>query len=222
MFKTIEAIAGKNYPVQTAFLCDGRLNGDWANVRQHCLIQFMASEVLADYLGLDAESKRRLASVAIAHDWRKRLDRCPADFNDLDGLWIKTVDETASRVLDQELMGALTPWFLVRVLEGKATFLQLIQFYIDDIAKGGEVVRFDERIDEVSARNPDPEPAVREALGRPYWDVEREVGHRVEAMLFRILDARNILVEHQEQIPKLILQEIHRRLEDGETTAKAE
>jgi hypothetical protein len=78
---------------------------------------------------------------------------------------------------------------------------------------GGKLVSFDERIDEVAARNPDPEPEVAKKLGRPYWDVEREVGRRVETMLFAIIRARHVLLglKRQEDIPYMIMSEIERR-----------
>jgi len=129
--------------------------------------------------------------VAACHDWEKRLQKKPADF---------TADEKADAQAlcrlanpDLVLMGALCPRFLLEVVAGRATFLQLIQFLIDDMTMGDKFVSFNERINEVSKRNPNPEPEVQEALGRPYWNVEREVGHDVERVVYAIFKARRII-----------------------------
>lgn len=211
MFDKIESLISGKYPAEYCLLTHGgKLDGDWSNVRRHCLIQAVAAEVLADFLGLDEVSKRKLASVAVAHDWRKRLDIVPSDFTEHEKRnVVKLLSEAR---LDEDLMNALNPQFLLRVHNTNATFLELVQFYLDDIALNDCIVPFDQRIAEVEKRKPNPDPAVEKLLRRPYWDVEREVGHQVERMLFEILRARRVQITNADDIPKLILAEIVRRL----------
>jgi hypothetical protein len=211
VFEKLQAVMTERYPVEVQLLLDGgKLVEDWANVARHCLIQAMAAEVIADLLGLDAQIKRRLASVALVHDWRKRLDLRPHDFSEAE---IRGVAELEGEVKpDEDLMNATTAGFLVRVLNGEATFLELIQFYLDDITKNDTIVPFEERIADSAARTPVPDADVSSKLPRPFWDVERDVGHQVERMLFAILKARQIEIENPPEIPGLILAEISKRI----------
>jgi len=189
--EAIERYVERAFPSQYGLVISGgKLIGDWGNVARHCFVQTVAAEEMADLLGLSHQEKLLLASVAACHDWEKRLQRKSTDFTDEEKKDAQVLFQAAHP--DAMLMGALTPYFLLKVLAGEASFLQLIQFLIDDMAKGDEFVSFDERIDEVSARNPNPEPEVQEELGRPYWDVEREIGHGVEKMVYAILNARHI------------------------------
>ena len=210
-FRKLQALMTKRYPAEVRLLLDGgKLVRRWANVRRHCLIQAMAAEVMADLLGLEEQIKRRLASVAVAHDWKKRLDLCPSDFSKDENDRAIELERKAN--LDKELMDALTPQFLLRVRNRKAMFLQLVQFYLDDITQNDQIVPFDDRVAEAEKRIPDPEPAVTGKLNQRYWDVEREVGHQVERMLFEILKARHVPVASAKKIPELILAEIKQRI----------
>lgn len=211
MFDQLQALMSKRYPSEVRLLIEGgQLVDNWTNVARHCLIQAMAAEVISDLLGLDEQAKRKLASVAVAHDWRKRLDKCP------DAFPTEEVERAAklavSANLDKTLMDALTPCFLLRVLSGQATFLELVQFYIDDITLNDKIVLFEDRIAEVERRNPDPEPLVSKQLSKPYWDVEREIGHRIEDMLFWIMNARYVKIGCAAEIPALIMAEIKKRV----------
>jgi hypothetical protein len=219
MFEKLQVALTAKYPNEVRLLIEGgKLTGEWANVTRHCLIQAAAAEVMADLLGIDEQAKRKLASVAVAHDWKKRLERQPRDFSPDDRARANSLSKSAS--LDAVLTSALTPSFLPKALAGEATFLQLVQFYIDDITLNDEIVPLDTRVTEVEGRNPDPDPAVTKVLGRPYWQVERELGHQVERMLFEILRARHVDVALACDIPALVMSEIRRRTTtatDGES-----
>lgn len=187
----IERYVAENYHREHILVVSGgKLTGDWGNVARHCFLQAVAAEEMADLLGLPPNDKLMLASVAACHDWEKRLQKKPSDFSPADKEFAQRLFKIANP--NPVLMGALTPRFLIDVNTGKATFLQLVQFLIDDMAKGDEFVSIDERIDEVSARNPNPEPEVQEELGRHYWNVEREVGHNIEKMVYFIFMARRV------------------------------
>jgi hypothetical protein len=220
MFYDLQNALATKYPSEVRLLLQGgKLTGDWANVARHCLIQAAAAEVMADLLGIDEQAKRRLVSTAAAHDWKKRLERQPEDFS------LEERDRATSFLeianLDAALMAATTPPFLLQADAGRATFLQLLQFYIDDIAQNDEIVPIDTRIDEAERRNPNPDPTISEQLGRPYWEVERQLGHQVERMLFEILRARRVDVQRASDIPALVMAEIRRRWQPQATSGAA-
>ena len=210
MFKKLQELMANRYPAEVRLLLQGgKLVEDWANVARHCLIQAMAAEVIADFLGFEEQTKRRLASVALVHDWRKRLEIRPMDFTDEE---IAQADELlAAAKPDAVLMRATTTEFLLCVQNGEATFLELIQFYLDDITKHDQIVPFEERVADAAARTPNPDQAIAAKLQRPFWEVELDVGHRIERMLFEILRARHVHIESPKLIPELILTEINRR-----------
>jgi len=174
----------------------------WGNVARHCFVQASATEEMATLLRLGAHELTRLARTAASHDWRKRLEKCRSDFTDEE---IDRADRLcAEGGPDTELMRALNPYFLPIFFSGAATMLQMVQFYIDDITRDDEIVRFEDRIADNEERDPNPEPEVDRILGRPYWDAERVVGHAVESLLFSILKGFDVKLARPQDIPVLI------------------
>ena len=197
------------YPAQYQLvIAGGKLTGDWGNVAGHCFVQAVASEIIGELLGLDRRSIARLTTTAACHDWKKRLERKPSDFTESEKTEAERLLEIAAP--DGELMKALNPWFLPKVINGEATFLQLVQFLIDDMTRNDEFVTFDERVDEASTRNPNPEPEVDKLLGRPYWEAERMIGHRVEAMVCAIFSARCQMIPE----PKVLVRYVNAMLNE--------
>lgn len=213
----IDALQPK-YEPQIRFLLEGGKlyeEDGWGNVVGHCLIQAVAMEALGEILDLHPRYTRVMAEVAAAHNGLKRFDRRPDDFTDEEK---KRVVELEGQALPTdshwEQMDALNPRFHLLVKNGKATLKQKLQFYVDDIAspEGDKLIPFDERIDEVSARNPNPEPEVEQELGRPYWEAERELGHKVERELWEMLREKGVFLAKPQDIPEFLNLEIERRL----------
>lgn len=206
------------YPNQIRFLLEGgklREEDGWDNVVGHCLNQAAAMEVLGELLDLHPRYTRVMAEVAAAHDGLKRFDRRPDDFTDEEKKRaIELQGEALPTKLHWELMDALNPHFHLLVKRGKAGLKQKLQFYVDDIASpdGDKLILFDERIAEVSARNPDPEPEVEKELGRPYWEAERDLGHEVERELWHLLRTKGVPIAKTRDIPEFLNLEIERRL----------
>ncbi len=195
------------YPEQYACVIKGgKLVGGWQNVANHCFVQAVAIEILGEALGLHHPDVWQLARVAACHDWAKRLQKKPDDFTSIEKERAPMLFQQASVYPD--LMAALDPAFLLRVYEGKATFLELVQFLVDDMTMGEEIVPLDQRIDEASARNPNPAPEVQKQLGRPFWDAERQVGREVEAVVYALLKVRR---QPYESIAKLINGKLNER-----------
>ena len=179
----------------------------WRNVIEHQAVQLRVVRIMSDLLGLSLEDKRALETVALVHDWGKRIDKKPEDF----------IERDRSRALemlnkvnpDEQLMEATGPGFIVLAINNskRLSFLQYLQFYLDDICSGSEIVPFDKRINEVelsrSDLNTDPDLTNRLG-GNKYWDMERMVGHRVEQMIFDRLIERGVVIEDPSEIPALI------------------
>jgi hypothetical protein len=105
--------------------------------------------------------------------------------------------------------------FLEKALVKKeSTFLERLQFYLDDITKGSEIVPFNERIDEVESRRQDlnNDADLTACLGGRYWDKERELGHLVEEEIFNLLK-KDVVINSPADIPNLILEEINKQIE---------
>ncbi len=184
----------------------------WRNADEHQITQLFGAKILGELMGLSEDERIKFEKVALVHDWRKRLDKWeknkesnPNEFTQED---IERAEVILRRVNpDEKLMAATGPDFLEKVLYGEVSVVELLQFYLDDITKGNEIVRFDERIDEVSKRKGNLNDSVEltERLGgRKYWNVEREVGHEVEKMIFNRLIERGIEIDSPEEIPALI------------------
>ncbi|OGZ69673.1 MAG: hypothetical protein A3D35_00225 [Candidatus Staskawiczbacteria bacterium RIFCSPHIGHO2_02_FULL_34_9] len=191
MKDSIRRYVQETYPDQYACLVAGKLVGDWENAANHCIIQPVAIEYLMYSMGFDPTITRQLAKAATCHDWDKRLQKRPSDFTTAEIFCAQQAFALAE--VNPGLMAATTPLFLVRFQQGNATLLEMIQFLVDDMTMGEEIVHFDLRIDEVSVRNPHPNDEIEKQLGRPYWTVEREVCNAIDCMLRSILGSKGII-----------------------------
>lgn len=182
----IEQYIKDTYPAQYKLVVEGgKLVDGWSNVAEHCFVQAAVTESLCELLKVDAGTTDRLVRVAACHDWDKRLEKKPNDFSEEEKQLAARLFAEAE--VEIALLRATGPMFLLRVKnnENEVDPLELIQFYIDDITLY-QVVLFDERIDDVEARNPRPDCSemtadeLEQGLGCRYWEAEREFGHKVE------------------------------------------
>ena len=161
--------------------------GDWDNVLRHQLVQFAAAEILGEWLGFVLYLIINLSFKPDSYD----LQEANSDYfsnpeGDLieDGVW------------------------KYNVLEEK------IQYYLDDIVAGQNIVPFKERIAEVESRRQDlneDDELTRKLGGRKYWDAEREVGILIEKELFERLLAQGIDVSAPELIPVTLRIELEKK-----------
>lgn len=202
------------YPKQVALLDAGKLfDADgWGNIRRHCLVQAAAIEVLGDFLQLPAHDVGLMAEVAACHDYRKRADKRPGDFNDAELSQLDVLFAEADLRLN--LLNSTNPSFIPRFVCEDTTVWERIQFIVDDMTgPDGTIVSFDQRVDEVSRRNPDPEPEIREQLGRSYWDVEREVGHLILTDIFVRLRQKGENIRYPSELSEFLNAGIAARIE---------
>lgn len=187
----------------------------WRNVVEHQTTQLFGAIALGELLNLSADDRKNIQTVALVHDWEKRWDKLHENPSFVE---TEKITEYLCRVNpDPQLMKATGPEFLVRVLAGESSYLELLQFYLDDITKGNQIVKFDERIDEVEKRrqdlNQDKELTARLG-GRKYWEVEREIGHEVERLIDERLRARGIILNSPDEIPGLIRIKMQEKLNE--------
>ncbi len=182
----------------------------WENVAEHCLVEAGAHLVFAPICGYDEEGALLLARTALCHNLKKRAEKRPDEFSEEELLHAEQLLSAAepSWSMVEEI---LNPKFLVTFVTEEVTMMERLLFIVDDMARDGDIVSFDDRIDEVSARNPDPEPAIREQLGRPYWDVERQVGQIILTGLLVELRAKGFKVATMNDIPRLINAEMNKK-----------
>lgn len=207
-------IAFSHLPEMRLLFRGGKLwkKDEWRNVVEHSLVQIVAADVFSDVLGLPEEDRKRLIKVAACHDWDKRLRRAPKDFTEEERAKAQSFLDAVKP--DEDLMEATDVDFLVKYKQGRATFLEKLQCYMDNTTMGSEIVPFDVRVDEVAARREDmdEDEALTKKLGGRHWDVEREVGHKVEREIFELLQAKNIDIGSPEQIPEFIRKKIEEKI----------
>lgn len=179
------------YPRQYELVINGgKLVDDWANVADHCFAQAVAVEELALALGLSNYDRIFLVKRASCHDWKKRLEKCPQDFTERERM--QAAELLKDAVSNHDAFKPNSPEFLLDAVSGKADFLSLIQFLIDDMTMGDKIVPCFVRINEVSQRQPNPAPEVEKQLGMPYWEAERNIARAIEHVVYAILIARRI------------------------------
>lgn len=202
-----EQLAFKYLPEMRLLFRGGKLTkaDKWRNVAEHSLVQVAAIEALAESIGLAAEDKEKLCKAAACHDWDKRLEKQPDYFTEEERRLAREFLQTANP--DQTLMEATKMEWLPRVvMEKKASLLEKLQFYIDDICQDSEIVSLDERIDEAEARERDLGASLetKTALGGNYRKKERELGHEIETEVFEKLKSQGINIEKPELLPSFL------------------
>lgn len=177
----------------------------WKNVREHDVVQLFGAKVLGNLWGLPDDEQQIFESVAIIHDWDKRLSKFPDEFTSEEKEKARIILEKINP--DKNLMAATGPDFFEKVLYTEVSMLEFLQCYLDDITKGNEIVSIDERIDDVQARSGglyDSELWTKRLGGRKFWDLVREMEHEVEKIIFKRLVENGVEINSPEDIPNLI------------------
>lgn len=200
---------------------------NWRNVAEHCVVQLASAEVLADLLDLPHEDRKRLCTVAAVHDWHKRIDVGQRRLRHIDDDHekrrlqeeISHIETYAQSFLhsvnpDPHLMRATGPEFLQRALvDNNATFLEKLQFYLDDICTH-DLVPLKDRIAEVASRRQDlnDDAALTQAIGGKYWDRELELGAVIEREIWERLGGQARGISRPEDLPAFLRTELQRRI----------
>lgn len=192
--RIFRAYARENLPEMKLLFREGKLSpklGEWNNVINHSLVQAAAGEIVTTILEIPQQEASTLFKTILVHDWGKRHDKKPDHFTEDE--W-KKAEEFASKInYDPSVLETTDPGFHDRIIAGEATFLQKLQYYIDDITKGEDIATFENRIAEVSARRPE--------FSEGFWVKELEAGKMVEQEIFQLLRDKGVKLERPEDIP---------------------
>lgn len=225
--KYFQKLAMKYLPGMRLMLRGGRLSKaeGWRNVMEHCIAQVAAAESLCDLLKLDEKTKKRITVTAACHDWQKRLDTelakdtiNPEDRQEIMARSQRFIEEANP---DETLLFATSENHFKKSIQEpeKVSLAEKIQDYLDNIHRGSEIVSFDERIEEVSTRNPNVGKTLEENNelgGLSFWEAVRQIGKAEEREIFELLRKQGVAVNTPEEIPQIIKAEIVRRINEIE------
>lgn len=202
-----ERLAFRNWDAMRLLLRGGRLwkRDGWREVLRHCLVQVAVMDALTELLGMTEADRKSLCCVASVHDWDKRWELSPESISETYRILARQLLDRIAPI--QALMEATKPEFLVKALvDAKATWLECLQFYVDDLCMGSNVVTWRERIEEQETRKPylNQDAALTKKLGGPYWQKERELCAKIEQELFEKLRARGVSITAPTAIPRLL------------------
>lgn len=204
----------------------------WNNVIKHQTGEAAAFRVLGHALRLPQEQQERQETFAFIHDAEKRAQIKPGDFAafvERDGHRIS--EREALRTSLQPILEETDPARHLRTATNEEFFYELfertpgnsidekiantqkeelLQYYIDSIFIDGNIVPALERIAKTEERrkdlNDDPERSRR--LGMKYWDAERLVAKKVEALMWQWLREQGTDLPSPENVPAFIRQKM--------------
>lgn len=203
----------------------------WRNVSEHTLAQTAGCSVLAEALGLPQLSIRKLEKAALLHDWDKkfqssglreidrRFDRGEVTEQDRgrlkqvlfeeserhseEGMRKASIAEDVIKLATADGHGSLP-----RMMEPDCTLEEKILHYIGSITNNDQIVSLDERMDKLEV---DPKYLAMNEYGRKYpwthgrtfYEVQRDVGHQIEAELAkRLIDSGKLSSDWQANLRK--------------------
>lgn len=202
----------------------------WNNVIKHQAGEAAAFHVLGTALQLPSEQRERQETFAFIHDAEKHAQIKPGDFSALVERGGHRISERealreslepilAETDLKRQLRIATTEEFFYELFErtpgnsidekiANTPKEELLQYYVDSIFVDGNIVPALERIAATEIRredlNVDPERTRR--LGMKYWDVERLVAKKVEALIWQWLREKGVDLASSQDVPAFIRQ----------------
>lgn len=160
----------------------------WRNVSEHCLVEAVAADCLGEGLNLPKESREKLVTGALLHDFYKRkeieLMRTSgktsmdivkeAEDKGTEYLNLKGIDPEVIKIINS--VGA-SP---VDYFETKEpTMEEKIMHYVDDITDGNDLAYLKDRLDRVAKRYPDVEKSVYERMFKVSEKIEKEIADKL-------------------------------------------
>lgn len=185
-----------------------RLKGrdKWRNAIEHQVHQLKGAKIIGPMLALSESAQNELNTVSLTHDWKKRFDITGQKCSLGEMFYTRKLLHRVNP--NPDLMKATGPEFMVKVASGrKITFLEKLQFYLDEICKGSEFVNLDERIDDVEKRHSElnqDTKLTKNLGGQEYWAFERSFAHTVEQDIFDRLRDNGVNINSPSEIPAFI------------------
>lgn len=187
----------------------------WRNISEHCLVEAVMADVIAEKLNLDRD---KIKVAALVHDWYKRQEMEIAKKDKVRG-FDSADSEDKKKLLELgypediiNIAHSVGHTSLKRMQEDGVTTEEQVMHYIDSITVGSEISTLDKRIDnnEANPRYHELNESGRKIFnGQTYFEVLREVGKEIEQKI-----ATAIGLDTPESLPKFIKEEIERRIEN--------
>lgn len=178
----------------------------WRNVSEHCLVEALEADILAEKMGLDP---KKLKTAALIHDWYKRREieavnkLGPEAHNTSiveDEKLLKELGYSDEIISISKSVGHSS---LAHMQEESVTLEEMVMHYIDDITAGSEIVRLEDRM---SKNEANPKLQKLDQL-EPFFIKQRQVGKVIEEKI-----AEKIGLSDPSEVPSLIKQEIEKRI----------
>ncbi len=174
---------------------NGQLIDDWSNVYEHCKLEGEIAIILVDRLAaiqqmkIPVDERDNLIKAAILHDWFKRVERETENY-DSTLSYIGLIDLGVSkRVCDiAHSVGHST----LKECEGYDRMRKIMHF-IDDIVANTIITEIVDRVESVRARGhlvKLEEEMKAELDGRSFFDVQIEVGQKIQKQIERMADIK--------------------------------
>ncbi len=209
---------------------DGKFHG-WNNVIKHQAGEALAMRMLCRALKLPEEESKHLETLAFVHDARKHLDvderRNLGDFTDDEKKKFSGRFDAIRADVDPDgnLLTATNEKFFFKifhagdpdplpedVLESRLNKLsrgELLQYYIDSIFLGNTIMPPLKRIKKTEEKSPlNAETDRTQALGRKYWDAERQAAPVIQRMIWEWLGREG----SSEELPQFLKNEMNREM----------
>lgn len=173
----------------------GKENKDWRNISEHCLVEAVGADILAEYLGANREE---VVTSALIHDWfkRKEIEKMKKEgglkghrdslIEDINFLKEYGVDEKIIKISHANIPESADLEYLKnRSLEEK------IMHYIDMITSGSEFMDFNKRINiaQEKKHNVDFSESYRKEYGgKALNELQREISAKEQEEFGKILN----------------------------------
>lgn len=199
-------LAQKHLPEMRLLFRGGKLweKESWRNVVEHSLVVVATALEISDLLELNEQDKEKLIKAAACHDWNKRLQIEPEDFDSED-------KEKAQGFLkktnpDKNLLAATSRGFVERFSIEKTNFLEKVIHYVDAIVFETEISQFRSRFERSGSKYKD--------LSAEFWSKNIEITSEIEKEIFEVLKSKSVQINSPGEIPDLIRGRIEKRIEE--------
>lgn len=178
----------------------------WRNVSEHCLVEALEAQILAEKLGLDPD---KLKKAAVIHDWYKRREielvekHGPTAHDstiaeDAELLHTMGYDDQVIKISKSVGHSALSQ------MESKdVTLEEMVMHYIDDITANTDIVMLEQRME----KNEKNIKLQKLDEMTPFFARQREIGKKIESII-----ASKLGIDPPEELPNFIKKEIERKI----------
>lgn len=160
----------------------------WRNVSEHCLVEAVAADCLAEGLQISVENRQKLVMGAMLHDFFKRREielmnvrgkrsadiAKEAEDKGTEYLNLKKIDPEIIRIINSPGVPSLD-YFETQ----DPTTEEKVMRYVDDITDGNDLVFLKGRMERVAKRYPDIEKNIFERIFKVSEKIESEIADKL-------------------------------------------